>query len=616
MRCRRLLAVVVVGVAACAAPAQAAVRTATATGTAKLVATPLATAFGVQFPEFRPEARAAESAAAVRSLSRRPAARRLQRGSRLYARSQRGLTRIAPAARVAPPSFDGLNFFEQRFANGGNQFSVEPPDQGLCAGRGMLLETVNDVLRVYDYAGTPLSGAVDLNTFYGFPAQIDRTTGLQGPFVTDPSCIYDPDTQRWVHVVLTLDVDPVSGAFLGSNHLDVAVSTTPDPLGSWTVYKVPVQDDGTEGTPNHGCTDGAGHPGPCIGDYPHIGYDANGVYITTNEYELLGPEFIAAQLYAFSWAKLTSGAASIPFVTVENLTVKPSQPGFTVWPATPNGPSDSQRSGTEHFLSSNAAEEVGNTTGRSNQIIHWRLTNTSSLNSSAPALGLAKSVIGVRSYSVPPDMTQKVGDVPLSECLNADCLGIGTGTPPEPEGVIGANDTRMQQVIYHDGTVWGTLDTAVESKGMTVNGIDYYAVSRSGTLKREARLKVAGNSLTRPSINMIDGGGVVNVTLVGPNHFPSQAYVTLDATGSHGALHIAARGAGPQDGFTEYPSVGGDRPRWGDYSASVAVGQSIFIANEYIGQTCTFDVFALDTTCGGTRGFFGNWGTRITRLTP
>jgi hypothetical protein len=26
-------------------------------------------------------------------------------------------------------TFDGLNFFDQRFANNGNQFSVEPPDQ-------------------------------------------------------------------------------------------------------------------------------------------------------------------------------------------------------------------------------------------------------------------------------------------------------------------------------------------------------------------------------------------------------------------------------------------------------------------------------------------------------
>jgi hypothetical protein len=45
-------------------------------------------------------------------------------------------------------SFDGLNFFNQRFANNGNQFSVEPPDQAHCAGNGLVLESVNDVLNV------------------------------------------------------------------------------------------------------------------------------------------------------------------------------------------------------------------------------------------------------------------------------------------------------------------------------------------------------------------------------------------------------------------------------------------------------------------------------------
>src|SRR5919198_4810279 len=30
--------------------------------------------------------------------------------------------------------FQGLNFYQQRYARGGNQFSVEPPDQGMCVG--------------------------------------------------------------------------------------------------------------------------------------------------------------------------------------------------------------------------------------------------------------------------------------------------------------------------------------------------------------------------------------------------------------------------------------------------------------------------------------------------
>ena len=32
--------------------------------------------------------------------------------------------------------FEGLNLFQQRYARGGNQFTVEPPDQGLCVGNG------------------------------------------------------------------------------------------------------------------------------------------------------------------------------------------------------------------------------------------------------------------------------------------------------------------------------------------------------------------------------------------------------------------------------------------------------------------------------------------------
>src|SRR5579862_2228874 len=56
-------------------------------------------------------------------------------------------------------SFDGLDHVDQRLANGGNQFSIEPPDQGLCAGNGFLMETVNSVLRIYDANGNALTGA-------------------------------------------------------------------------------------------------------------------------------------------------------------------------------------------------------------------------------------------------------------------------------------------------------------------------------------------------------------------------------------------------------------------------------------------------------------------------
>ena len=168
-------------------------------------------------------------------------------------------------------SFDGLNHNNQRGANGGNQFSTEPPDQGLCVGNGYVLESVNQVLRVYDTGGNPLTGAVDLNTFYGYPAAINRTTGDYGPFIFDPSCYFDQDTQRWFQVAATMETDKLNGDPLGPNHIDIAVSNTSSPLGTWTIYRLPVQNDGTQGTPDHGCSlnpDGTGH-GPCLGISAH-----------------------------------------------------------------------------------------------------------------------------------------------------------------------------------------------------------------------------------------------------------------------------------------------------------------------------------------------------------
>jgi hypothetical protein len=75
-------------------------------------------------------------------------------------------------------------------------------------------------------------------------------------------------------------------------------------------------------------------------------------------------------------------------------------------------------------------------------------------------------------------------------------------------------------------------------------------------------------------------------------------------------------GVGPDDGFSGYAAYGGGGVgRWGDYTAAVADEHgNIWVAAEYIGQTCTFEEFALDTTCGGTRSLLANWGTFISRL--
>jgi hypothetical protein len=281
-------------------------------------------------------------------------------------------------------SFAGINHHQQRFEiAGGNQWSLEPPDQALCVGGGFVLEAVNNAVAVYRTSGTRLA-LKPLNEFFGYPVEINRATGQAGPKqTTDPTCLFDPGTGRFFLTILTYYSD-TSGNPLpsGTNTLDTAVSTTSDPTGEWSITHIDATDDGTNGTPKHaGC--------PCLGDYPHIGVDANGYYITTNEYPFFTDGFVGAQIYAMSKAQLASGAESIRVTQVDTSRAAPNgQPGFTVWPS--QSPTATQYAatagGTEYFLSTNAAAEA-NGTGRSSQLLTWSLTNTSSL-ATTPNLGV------------------------------------------------------------------------------------------------------------------------------------------------------------------------------------------------------------------------------------
>jgi hypothetical protein len=568
----------------------------------------------------------------------------------ITARTDQGgtMTLRAPAQKLV--SFDGVNLRDQRLANGGNQFTVEPPDQALCVGNGYVLESVNDVLRIYNTQGNPLTGVIDLNTFYNYPAAFNRSLPAGqprfGPSITDPICHYDPDTKRWFHVVLTLETEPVSGNLTLKNSLDIAVSDTPDPTKSWHIYRLPVQNDGTDGTPNHGCSAGAdanGNPtgnGPCIGDYPHIGADANGIYITTNEYSFGGPEFKSANIYAFSKRALAAAAGSIRVVEFETVGAVNGKPGFTVWPAiSPKNDDGDEYNGTEYFLSSNAAEEAEGT-GVSAEIVAWSLINTRSLDARTARVKLLNTVVPVTPYGVPPLINQKPGDFPLGQCINdttaptpfgPGCWQLFFNAQPPAEALpkLDGNDSRMQQVSYADGKLYGALDTAINVGGTEQVGVAYFVLDPklkrgglSAKVKRQGYVIVPGNSVTRPAIAVTKNGrGVMGLTLVGPGYHPSAAFTSIDEDAGAGPVQVAELGKGPQDGFSGYNSFAGSgvaRPRWGDYGAAATDGNTVWVANEYIAQTCTLAQYTAAPfgSCGGTRATLGNWGTRVTQVKP
>ena len=575
-------------------------------------------------------------------------------------------------------SFEGLNFYQQRYARGGNQFSIEPPDQGLCVGNGFELEVVNDVVNIYNASGASVlpdntatnivSGfprnvnhAVDLNSFYGYPPAVNRSTGVQGPELTDPSCLYDAATQRWFMVVLTLDRNPNNSLNL-VNHLDLAVSQTSDPTGSWNIYKIDVTNDGTN--------TGGQNPGPYLGDYPHMGADANGIYLTTNAYPWCCNGFAGAQIYALSKAQLAAGAANVTIqhIDTSGLVNAPSetgstQPGFTVWPAQSPGTGsfNTGNGGTEYFLSSNAADETQKPisgaagTRTSTQLVVWTMTNTSSLNSASPAVSLSNQILPVGQYGVPPKQQQPGSgtapgmNTPQGFCLNdtttATIAGVGcwrllVGAGPTGEVVSrpDSNDTRMQQVTWANGKLWGALDTTVNPDlGPARAGIEYFVVNpNAGKIDNQGYLGAAGHDFTYPAIGVTASGrGVMAFTDTGDATFPSAAYAAIDAKAGVSAWNDVALGAAPDDGFTSYKAQVGNPPRtrWGDYGAAAVDGNSIWIASEYIANTCDYTAWGgpfflggtgdnLLGTCGGAshgpgvRAALGNWSTRISKLTP
>jgi hypothetical protein len=573
-------------------------------------------------------------------------------------------------------SWEGVNLFQHRYADNQNQLTIEPPDQGLCVGNGFAFEAVNDAINVYNESGQSVlppdtnvapvphvNGSVALNKFFGYPPAINRAAGnVRGPIVTDPSCYFDQPTQRWFLVVLTLDAF-ANGQTKGPNHFDIAVSNGPSPvpLSNWTIMRVPVQNDGTDGTPNHHCnpadTPRAGNqptnPTACIADYPHIGADATGFYITANEYDFYGDEFQSANVYAFSKRGLEAGNAG--HVLLETKNMVHGQPGFTVWPAnSPPSQYQTDGGGTEYFLSSNAADEATCPTGcngprTSDELIVWSLTNTSSLDAASPNVHLHDKVLKAGQYGVPARSSQKAGSTPLADCLNDRVLPTPFGPgcwqilllppppPPQVEGTLDSNDSRMQQVWYANGKLWGALDTAL-TLDRNRSGIEYFIVNpggadvQSAALRRSGYLGLSGNNVTYPAIATTESGrGVMAFTLVGDDYYPSAAYASLDDKVGVGDIQVAALGAGPDDGFTLYPPLANPaRGRWGDYGAAVLDGKSIWIASEYIAQTCTYGQYigtpGADGNygrlangfglCNNTRGSSGNWSTRISKVTP
>jgi hypothetical protein len=476
-------------------------------------------------------------------------ARRLPSGHFSAAEAVPGASAPASAAAVAAAkgsalvNFNGVSSRDSQVTNFEQTF--EPPDQGLCEGNGFVLEPVNSAYRIYRTTGKSLRGPFNINDLFNVGAK---------EFTSDPRCWFDRSTQTWFATILFLNDASTASSLL------IAVRHSADPRGLWNEYSIDT-------------TDPSGNGCPCFGDQPRIGIDQTNLYVTADEFSILGPQFNGAELWVIDKSDLVKGIASPHFVNFPHLTTDTTAPQPALSTGRPNA---------EYLLSSLDPSGTGD-----NRIGVWAVTNRGQVGVGGMPT-LSSVVINSEGYAVPPPAPQKGATSKLD-----------------------SGDDRMQQTQFVGGTVWGELTTAVQPAGdssVRAGGAWFQVKPKLGSagitgasIVRQGYIAAAGKYEIYPAVQPdAAGNAAVIFTQTSSARFPSAAYATMKAGGRNfGPAIVAATGAGP------YKRAASNAPRWGDYSFAVpdTTSDSAWLATEYIPPK------ASQTTTG-----IRNWGTRVIKV--
>ena len=500
----------------------------------------------------------------------------------------------------------GLTQFDQAIAFTGQQNGfngqLEPPDQGLSVGNGIVIEAINNAIQFFQTNGEALTSPVAMNVLYNVPPTFTLGPAGQvvsfGPFLSDPRLYYDADNGFFFVTETETDRNSTTGTSGPASHIFIAV--LPNNLSAISVFSLDVTND----------HDAAFGSCPCFGDQPLIGADANGFYISTNAFNTAQRTFRGAQIYAIPLAALETGPpGNITAERFGDLT-QGGEPGFSIQPATvpPGGSFETGQNGTEYLVSTfhNVLD---------NRLTVWALTNTASLTTTTPSLTLVNAVIASESYGVPPATDQESGPTPLRDLIASRQSPFGTFK--NHLELIADNDDRLQQVALAAGHLWTSVPTVVKSQqGPVRAGAAWFILTPSiGSAQVSATVFNQGyvaidspnqDSVMFPAVGVNAAGkAAISFSVVGEDFFPSAAYAPLDAVNGAGPIIISGPGVAPDDGFTGYaPFAARGAARWGDYSSAVSdESGNIWMGAEMIPNNPPL-ILA------------GNWGTFITEVAP
>ena len=358
----------------------------------------------------------------------------------------------------------------------------EPPDVQVAAGAGFVVEMVNLAEQVWS------SGRIvwtrDLSAFWG--SGDDR--------LTDPRIVFDAPSGRWFASISNVDRDSV----------ELAVSTTSDPTGAWTIVPFGTQ----------GCA-----------DQPRLGVDDGQVVLAADifdgcENENSAP--IGNEVWVINKQQLLDGSTTPAFTTSG-----PTGAYMSLVPAT--------------ALSPSATEYLVSVDDRASRVVH---------------------LLAVDGVPPAPARIQEVATLPIAALLRPPPAGQPPGGGLRPP--IATNDNRILGAVWENGRLWFTAngrcippgDVLIRSCGRVVElDTTTHAVTWDTDIAR------AGAHVFYPAVSP-DGAGNV-VIVAGASSTKSLPEVFVTARTVDGALtepKIVMQSVGPYRGdrYGDYFSAARD----------------------------------------------------------
>lgn len=299
-------------------------------------------------------------------------------------------------------NYTGVTVAEGKVLNGNNGYA--PPDNGGAVGPNAVVQLINGAYAVYDKATGARTQTMSAKAFWT-AAGVNPGNDIANLGTFNARILYDPTTDRWFAAA-------VSGQST-NNLVMVARSNTADPSGAWQAVSF-LGNDGGDGK---------------FADYTALGIDANGVYVTTNNFNAntSGAGFFYVSAYSLPKADLLAPTPSIANMTRFDQ-IDAGNIGVTVQPVVNFGPT----SGHEALLANFAPA------GTYDQFFRTDISGGGAANATLSE----PTFITVNEYTNPPRALQ-------------------------PDGVhtISTIDSRIASHVYQVGsTLYAVNNTTVDGR--------------------------------------------------------------------------------------------------------------------------------------------------------